>query len=82
MDDGEPTLTKFIFKLERHQIDLSTFPRIRLGAGNDTPKGSFSSDAEVLKDEPDSHIVIRIGELKGAHAKATNEIPGEHAAGG
>lgn len=81
MDDGEPTLTKFIFRLERNQIDLSMFQRT-LGAGNDIPEGPFSSDAEVLKDEPDSHIVIRIGELKGAHAKATNEIPGEHAAGG
>lgn len=46
------------------------------------PKGSFGSDTEVLKDEPDSHVVIRVGQLERTHTKATDEIPSEHATRG
>lgn len=49
---------------------------------DDIPKGSFGPDAEILQDEPDSQVVLRIGQLERAHAEATDEIPREHATRG
>ena len=46
-----------------------------------SPERSLGSNAEVLQDEPNSHVIIRIGELERADAKTANEIPCKHATG-
>lgn len=46
------------------------------------PEGTFGSDAQVLQDEPDAHVVVWVGELEGADAEAAYQVSCEHAAGG
>ena len=49
--------------------------------GEEVPEGTFGSDAQILQDEPDAHVVVRVGEFEGADAEATNEVSRKHAAG-
>lgn len=82
---GEPTLTKFIFRLGGSEFGgfLVCFRgRGGGGGGGYVPEGTFGSDAQVLQDEPDAHIVVWVGEFEGADAEAADEVSGEHAAGG
>jgi hypothetical protein len=69
---GEPTLTKFIFNLRHSQLVLGMELRSQL------PERAFSPDTKILQYEPDAHLVIRVGQLKSADAKASYQIPGEH----
>lgn len=50
--------------------------------GEDVPEGAFGSDAQVLEDEPDAHVVVWVGEFEGADAEAANQVSRKHAAGG
>lgn len=88
-EEGEPTLTKFILRLEdemdqRLMIALGKRKGGGFGSARERrrslPERSFRSDAEILKDEPNTHVVIRVGELKRADAETADEVPGEHAA--
>lgn len=74
-DDGEPTLTKFIFSLSFVSMGcyLGKHPR-------DKPKATLRPDTEILQDEPHTHHSIRVGKLKGTYAEAANQVPCEHAA--
>ncbi len=43
------------------------------------PESALRPDTKVLQDEPNAHVVIRIGKLESADAKAPDQIPSEHA---
>lgn len=43
------------------------------------PERTLGAHTEILQDEPDSHFIIWIREFESAHAKAADEIAGEHA---
>lgn len=69
---GDPTLTKFIFNLKLSQLVLGMDLRSQL------PERTFSPDTKILQYEPDAHLIIRVGQLESADAKASYQIPGEH----
>lgn len=49
------------------------------GRGHVLPEAAFGTDAEVLEDEPDADLVLRVLETERARGQATDQVPGEHA---
>lgn len=43
------------------------------------PKIAFRADTEILKNEPDTHHIVTVGEFKGTDAQTANQVSREHA---
>lgn len=87
--DGCRSGVEFMFGLgaaDVHEVHLQSVRRRRLACGGlwngkrNVPEGSFSSDAEILEDKPDTHPIFTVCQLERADAETTNQVPREHAA--
>ena len=54
---------------------------LRIVGEQDVPETSFRSNREVLQDEPDADLVVRVCQFEGTRGLTSDKVPGEHSAG-